>query len=123
METSLDIWLAAFGSARSYLAFSVGGALVALALTPSMSRREAIVSLAGNVAVAVFAGPGALASMGVESEPLKLLLHSVLGLTGVSVARGLIRLGKAFEADPVGTLRTFLSKAKLSNGHDKSRDG
>ena len=122
MDTPLDLWLTSFGSARSYVAFSLGGALVALALTPSMSRWEAVLSLLGNVAVAVFAGPGTLAWLGVQSEPVKHLLHGILGLTGVSVARGLVRLGQAFETDPAGTLRSILSKAKLSNTHDKTND-
>ena len=123
MDTPLDLWLTAFGSARSYVAFSLGGALVALALTPSMSRKEAMLSLVGNVAVAVFAGPGALAWLGVQSEPVRHLLHGILGLTGVSLVRGLVRLGLAFENDPIGTLRALSSKAKFPQNRDKSHDG
>lgn len=122
MDFPLDHWLDAFGSARSYVAFSLGGALVALALTPSMSRREAALSLLGNVAIAVFAGPGALVWLGIQSEPLKHLLHGLLGLTGVSLVRGLIRLGLAFERDPAGMLITLLSRAKFPIDKGRSRD-
>ena len=83
----LDDWLLSIGSGRTYVAFAVGGALIGLALTPKMTRREALFSLFGNVVVAVFASPGALAWLMIHSEPVRNLLHGLMGLVGVSFAK------------------------------------
>ena len=106
--SAVDHWLATIGSSRTYVAFSIGGALIALALTPSMTRREALLSLFGNIAVAVFASPGALAWLMVHSEPARNLLHGLMGLIGVSVARGLLRFAKTFETDPLSVVRHLI---------------
>ncbi len=101
----MDEFLGQIGSSRAAVFFATGGALVAIALAPGVSRRQAVVSLVLNLLVAVFATPGLLDLAGIKSARATLLLHALVGLTGLSLVRGLSAIGTAFEKDPIGTLQ------------------
>jgi hypothetical protein len=114
----MDELLGQIGSSRAAVFFATGGALIAIALAPGISRHHAVVALVLNLAVAVFATPGLLDLFGIKSTPAALLLHALVGLTGLSLVRGLSAIGRAFENDPIGTLQRLRNIFHGRTGND-----